>query len=188
MGREEAARSRARGGLARQLAADAARGTSYRAPRGVLARLLAAWQPLLVSAIAEEQRCVMEAGGWTGVGEAGVGAAGAAAEPGAGVAAGGAQSKPSSSRSRSRSRGSGTARSRKGVASSADNISSSSSSSSDGGSSGASSGASTQALAAAASIGRRDRSNYGPYLLLLPPQDLASITLQSEWQCWWAWQ
>lgn len=32
----------------------------------------------------------------------------------------------------------------------------------------------------AGAVERRDRPNYGPYLLLLEPQDLAHITVQSE--------
>jgi DNA-directed RNA polymerase len=31
-----------------------------------------------------------------------------------------------------------------------------------------------------AAVQRRDRPNYGPYLLLLSPEDMAHITLQSE--------
>jgi len=77
------------------MAADRQRGTNYHKQGGMLSRLIATWQPLLTSAVADEQRCIRE----------------------------------SSSK---------------------------------------------------AAGGRKDRPNYGPYLVLLEPEDLAHITLQSE--------
>jgi len=123
---EEGNRARAARELERGLVRDAASGrpgVGAAAQRGrATASLIAAWQPLLAQAIAQEQAEVELAasgGGWGGGsnGGGGLGGLGAGGNGGGGAAA-------------------------------------------------------------AAAAAKRDRSNYGPYLLVLDPDELATITIQ----------